>query len=430
MKSKISLVLLTAMALITASCTPDQLEYHDNTHMDVSVIDHIELQANQKMVLADGHAQLDLYPRLYTKDNLQIPDSRVNEDWLEYVPITEGITTGRYFSTTNTSLIGKEIKVKLRIRGTNIESDTVSFLVADPKTAEYSSDIKIPVIFHVIQTKEEVELYGGEYKQERINMQLKRLNNMLNASVSNNPVGVNSHIQLEMATYDPNGKQMPEPGINRLTVDKLAFKTDGSDVDSFLVSKSDVMWPEDKYLNIWLVSDRNNTVTDFANNVSAQCKPTYALPESGVLPEGIQWNEYTGQDLLPHEKGIIYKLQKLDDTERTFYLSDNIKSPGYNDLGYYFGLYLGLLPTCNYNSIDKAATDYCDDTMDYAPSQNGNMGWYKTFDNCYFRAENLMDDPTGVHCSVSRDQTIRMRWVLNHCPGRSAWKSNFATNGK
>lgn len=429
MKQLLTYMVAALTAWLSVACVPDKMEYHDNTHLDVSVVDRVELWPNQKIVLADGHAQLDLYPRLFTKDNLQIPDSRVNEEWLEYVPVTPGIQmTGRYFYTSDASLIGKEIKVKLSIKGTSLESDTVSFTVADPQASAYASDIRIPVVFHIIQTKEDVELYGGEYKQERVQMQLNRLNNMLNASVSNNPVGVNSHIRLEMAASDPNGNQMPEPGINRLTVDKLSFKPDGSDVDSFLVSKSNLIWPEDHYLNIWLISDRSNSVTDFANSVTAKCAPVYVLPGSESLPAGIQWQNYEGQSLKPHEAGIIYKLQKLDDTERTFYVSDNIKSPGYNDLGYYFGQYLGLLPTCNYKSIDTATTDYCDDTMDYAPSENGNKGWYKTFDGCYFRAENLMDDPTGVHCSVSRDQAIRMRWVLNHCPGRFAWKSAASTH--
>ena len=132
----------------------------------------------------------------------------------------------------------------------------------------------------------------------------------------------------------------------------------------------------------------------------------------------------------PSQAGIIYKLSELDVAERSFFVSNNNKKQGYNELGYYIGLFYGLLPTCNYQNT-KAGTDYCDDTIDYAAtSTGGNKDWYKTMDGCYFRAENIMDDPRGVHCSVSQDQTIRMRWIMDNCVGRMQWKSSRALSGK
>lgn len=421
-------------SIMMFACTPDDETYVDNTDMDVSVVDHISLMPNQKMVLADGHAQLELYPLLYTKDGDQIPESRVKDEWLEYVSETAGVTVSRYFSTTDASLVGKTISARLRIKGTNIESESVTFTVADPETAEYASTITIPVIFHVIQTKEEVEYYGGEYKEERIDMQLQRLNNMLSAAVSTNPVGVNSNIQLVMATYDPSGKKLVEPGINRETVEDI-FTDSYTDMDSYIASRSNVMWPEDQYLNIWLVSDRGGKIVDFANNITALCTPRYAFKTATNTLEGLTLSEYADTvELKPSDIGIVYKLQKLDETERDFYTQttsnkeDGYYMPGYNDLGHYLGMYLGLLPTCNYQRVG-ITDDYCDDTMNYEPA-DGTMSWTKTYDGCYFRAENIMDDPTGMHCSVSRDQVKRMRWVLNNCAGRQAWKSTFASTGK
>lgn len=420
-------------SIMMFACSPDDETYVDNTDMDVSVIDHISLMPNQKTVLADGHAQIELYPALYNEDGDQIPDSRVKDEWLEYVSETSGVTVSRYFSTSDASLVGKTISAKLRIKGTNIESETVSFTVSDPEKSEYSLQITIPVIFHVIQTKEEVEYYGGEYKEERIDMQFKRLNNMLSAAVSTNPVGVNSNIQLVLATYDPNGKKLVEPGINRETVEEI-FNDSYTDMNTYIASRSNVMWPEDKYLNIWLVSDRGGKIVDFANTITTLCAPHYAFSTATDLLEGLTWDEYTdATELKPTDIGIIYKLQKLDETERDFYVQtssgkdDGYYMPGYNDLGHYLGMYLGLIPTCNYPQVGTT-DDYCDDTMNYTP--DAGTSWYKTLDNCYFRAENIMDDPTGMHCSVSRDQVKRMRWTLSNCPGRQAWKSTYATTGK
>ena len=60
------------------------------------------------------------------------------------------------------------------------------------------------------------------------------------------------------------------------------------------------------------------------------------------------------------------------------------------------------------------------DTLNYIRDESKpgrNETWYKESEGCYFRAENIMDDPTGGHCSVSREQCMRMRWVLNNCVG-------------
>lgn len=78
--------------------------------------------------------------------------------------------------------------------------------------------------------------------------------------------------------------------------------------------------------------------------------------------------------------------------------------------------------------------DHCQDTQPYylgAPdSYKGNKTMFKAVESCFFLAENIMDDQSGVHRSVSAEQAKRMRWVLENCPERSAWKSDFAFTGK
>ena len=59
-----------------------------------------------------------------------------------------------------------------------------------------------------------------------------------------------------------------------------------------------------------------------------------------------------------------------------------------------------------------------------------NTSWYKQAQGCYFRSENIMDDPTGLHISVSKNQCERIRWLLENCPERAAWKNDFAFTGK
>lgn len=408
--------------LLLFSCTPDDYTYQDNRNMDVSSVDSVALVANHVMVLADGYAQLELFPKLFTREGKQIPDTRVKDEWLEYVS-ESGIPVSRYFSTSDANLIGQTVTARLKIKGTGLESNPVTFRVVAPLEAEYTSEIKIPVVFHIVQTTEDVESFGGEYKGEQIEALLTKLNNMLDGSTTHNSVGVNTHIRLEPAFYDPDGKKLTEPGINRLTVKEINTENRYED----FLSRQHLIWPTERYMNIWLISDREMIVSDFGNRVSSLCYPYYVNPGQEGAPEGIAWREYTGEALLACESGIIYKLQELDNIDRDFSNEGGLAN---NELGYYIGQYLGLLPTCH---LRGEMTDYCDDTLDYGPDENavgGNRQWYKEANGCYFRAENIMDDPRGGHCSVSREQCIRMRWVLNHCPGREAWKSDFAFTGK
>lgn len=429
-KSIIRNISFAVVALLVTACSPDAEVFHDNSKVDPAIVDAVTIMPNQKRLIADGNAQIELQPTVYTKSGTKVPDSRVDDDWIEYISDTPGVVAGRVISVTDASLVGKTVTVKARVKTTGKESDPVSFSIIASKKNEFANELVIPVVFHVLQTKDDIDNYGGEFKLERVEMQLKRLNNMFSGAVSHNPVGVNTNIKFEMAQYDQYGNRLVEPGIDRKTIADRAFsKKDGSDMDS-LITAERLLWSPDNYLNVWLVSDRKGVVSDFANDVTAKCAPCYVKAGATDIPKGLKLQEYADQTLKPSQAGIIYKLSELDVAERSFFVSNNNKKQGYNELGYYIGLFYGLLPTCNYSNT-KAGTDYCDDTIDYAAtSTGGNEDWYKTMDGCYFRAENIMDDPRGVHCSVSQDQTIRMRWIMNNCVGRMQWKSTQALSGK
>ena len=244
---------MALMLQVFLACSPDDYTYHDNSVMSIEDIDHIELIANQRMLLADGRAQLELYPRLFTKDNYLIPDERIQNDWLEYTS-ESGIALQRYFSTSDASLIGKTITAKLKIKGTQLESNSVSFQVVEPLNRQYTSEIRIPVVFHIIQTTEDIESFGGAYKQEQIEQVLRKLNYMFSGETTQNPVGVDTHIRLVLAGYDPDGSRMMEPGINRFTTKEIDATNNYED----FLAEHHLIWPAGQYMNIWLISDRGN----------------------------------------------------------------------------------------------------------------------------------------------------------------------------
>lgn len=421
------------------SCSPEDATYFNNEEVDIATIATVILEPNQRQLIADGHAQLDLRPVMFDRKGVRILDSRVKEEWLEYTS-DEDISLSRYFSTTETSLIGKTITIRVKIKGTDVESQLDSFRIIAPLEEKYTSDITIPVIFHIIQTKEDIEFYGGPYSDEKIALHLAKLNNLFAGTTSVNPVGVNTRIRFEMARYTPEGQKMLTPGIDRLTIQELNTADTVNGLADFLTAQ-DLLWPPEYYMNIWLISDRKNKVDNFANAISANCYPRYVYPGTPAdsRPEGIAWQEMpSGTPFGPKNAGVIYKLQELDVISREF--SDNsYLASAYNELAYYVGCYFGLFTTCTFSTgtpgIEvEIKTDYCDDTMNYWGTdfmdRTFNTSWYKWAQGCYFRSENIMDDPTGLHISVSKNQCERIRWVLENCPERAAWKNDFAFTGK
>lgn len=417
--------------LFLFSCTPDDITYYNNEELDPSTIDSVVLMPNQSKLIADGNAQLELCPLLFNKMGNQIPDSRVKEEWLEYIT-PSGLTLNRYFSTNDVSLIGKTITAQVRIKGTELLSESASFEIVAPLEEKYTSDIIIPIVFHVIQTNEEIDSYGGEYDRDKIKLVLQKLNNLFAGTSTVNPVGVNTHIRFEMARFDPEGQEMQIPGINRLTIQTMDASIKQNNFADFL-EQQHLVWPADQYMNIWLISDRKGLVKNFYQ-ISDNCGPHYIYPGTSIenRPEGIKWKEFPADGIfLPKESGIIYKLQELDELVR------NYSSNGISELAFYVGRYFGLFKTWVFNDYyQQVGNDYCDDTIDYLGEYyksgitNFNHTLYKTMNNCYFRAENIMDDYVSLHISVSKNQCERIRWVLENCPERSAWKSNFAFTGK
>ncbi|MFR7809988.1 MAG: hypothetical protein ACLU4N_12320 [Butyricimonas faecihominis] len=136
---------------------------------------------------------------------------------------------------------------------------------------------------------------------------------------------------------------------------------------------------------------------------------------------------------------LFRQMDSLSPTKSAYCTNFNRFIPWYEVLelqrkraGKRFRYYLGLLPT--WKESGGIPEDYCADTQKYfgndAEGYKKNTTAYKLVKDCFFLAENIMDDPLGTHRSVSLQQSQRIRWILNNCPERSAWKSNFAFTGK
>ena len=423
-------ILYTLVAIFIGciiSCTPDKDEVLEMGLVDMDHIKDIKLRTSHYQLLANGKAQLEFNPLLTTKDGFTVQDSRVDHSQIEYYTST-GETLPKVFSTSDKSLIGKEINVHAKIKGADLTSNTVTFTISDPSVSDTYTEITIPVIFHLIQSNQDIAGYGGEIPMERIHLLIDKINNTFSGNVSTNAMGVDTKIRFKAVVYDPYKNKVQEPGINRIYVEKV---TDAAkDQYKTFIKDQKALWPYDKYLNVWLISDRENEYDKFFYTISRTCIPRYIATEAdpAKIPEGLTLSSLPENwTPVPNEVGILYKLQSIQTMVRSFGEKNE------NELVNGFGYYLGLLPTWGASSSAKPQ-DYCSDTHKYYGNDNEgynkNQTAYKLVGDCFFLAENIMDDPVGVHRSVSQQQAQRMRWILNNSPERSAWKSDYAFTGR
>lgn len=429
---KYTLILATILAL--GACKDDAIQYADVDIIDPATIDSIALMGNHTMLVADGYAQLDLRPFAFNKNKTAILDVRLKDSFFEYTSDVPGLVLNRKFSTKDANLIGKTITVQVKVKGTNVTSKEFTFTVMAP--LQITETITIPIVFHIAQTTADIASYGGSYSKERIDQIIERVNNSFSGVVSKNPAGINTKIVFKLATHNTDGSRMNEPGIHRVVtteieaVENSEEKYDKNSYDNYIVNNN-MMWSPEKYMNVWLMSDRGGEVSPFGMQIGEMFVPAYHNSTVG-MPEGMTLVAYDNDPATlnkPSVGGVIYRLQSINELSRSI---GNIDAQNDNDLIHYIGRYLGILPTY---SIVTEADDYCADTQNYLIKPDGiggfvNTSSQKTNTGSIFGAENIMDDPSGAHRSVTADQYKRVLWVLNNCPERAAWKSTFAFTGR
>lgn len=424
---KILYILVVIFTGCVTSCTPDKDEILEMGTIDMNRIKEIKLRTSHYQLLADGKARLEFNPLLTTEEGFEVDDSRVDHSQIEYYT-SSGEVLPKTFATSDQSLIGKTVSVYAKIKDTDLTSNTVDFTIEDPAVSATWTEITIPVVFHLIQSNGDIEKYGGEIPAERIHLLLDKINNTFSGNVSTNAMGIDTKIRFKAAVYDPYGNKLREAGIHRVYTEKVT--DDAKDQYATLIKNQQALWPYDKYLNVWLISDLENEYKTFFHTISKTCIPRYIHDDANPaeIPAGLTLSSLpAGWVTTPKEVGILYKLQSILTMVRSF------SGTGENELVNAFGSYLGLLPT--WDSYDRnKPNDYCTDTHKYhGADKEGykkNQTAYKLVGDCFFLAENIMDDPVGVHRSVSPQQTLRIRWILNNCPERSAWKSDYAFTGK
>lgn len=407
-------------AMTLFSCLPQEPDYNNINVVDINEVNSLQFTPSHHTLVADGKSELELNVRLFRSYNDEIIPSRIPEDWIEYYNV-KGEKIGKYLKATSTD--PSEIKVYVQLKGYDqitdedrkelLRSDTLTIQFREPIPADRYQAITYPIVFHIIQTAEEIKNYG-EVQTPRLIEYYNKLNQVFNGQISVNPNGGDAKISFRLAEYDPYGRPLTQPGINRYTLETGAV---GTDFYTFIKNKN-LNWDPSKYLNVWLI--RGASQPD-----DKLCRP-YVVWENypGGL-SGLSLNKIaagTIRNPAPQESGILLDLKGV-----TSYNSD------VQDVLYYFGQYFGLLP--NYRS-DYLPYNGCSDALTYLvqPNYLKNTGYTKITDvdgiNYMFTAENIMDDPRSHHKAITLDQIARIRKAAEWCPDRQAYLSDFAFTGK
>ncbi|MFN0048513.1 MAG: M43 family zinc metalloprotease [Cytophagales bacterium] len=122
------------------------------------------------------------------------------------------------------------------------------------RTEADTARFKIPVIVHVVHNGELMDI-GANISYEQVKSQILVLNEDFNRIYStpgyNTDInGANINVEFVLATHDPTGNLLAEPGVDRYDGNRAAWNI-------FLVNldlKPKTIWNPDDYFNIWTIN--------------------------------------------------------------------------------------------------------------------------------------------------------------------------------
>lgn len=303
------------------------------------------------------------------------------------------------------------------------DGNTTSF---NPATYHY----KLPVIFHVLYHD---KADNNQYvKVGRLPEILERVNTLYRNAGSNS---ANMNLEFVLATEDPNGKTLSEPGVER-----IEWKTAAIDINDFMFSNNGtynyLIWEPNNYINIMVYKFTDDDVMGVSHFPYS--------PTTNPLPGTETDSRYlTGSNLkyaycVSINNSYIYPKATTiipDQNDMAITLA--------HELGHYLGLY-HVFSEATENGVDVCKdTDYCTDTYTYnrkayeawlgtLSGQSGSISSKELFrrhdcvQNIDFTSRNIMDYAYSYLNEFTGEQKSRVRHILTYSPLIPGPKKGFA----
>lgn len=275
----------------------------------------------------------------------------------------------------------------------------ITEMKANSSSQKMAAVVTIPVVVHVIHNNNAVGS-GDNISQAQINSQITVLNQDFRKlfgtpGYNTNPVGADSEIEWCLATEDPNGVALTEPGIHRVNRVTAGFSSPSYStnyVDNTI--KPATSWDPTRYCNIWVV-DIGNFLLGYAQ-----------FPSSSGL-QGMPANGGAA-----NTDGVVMNYWAFGNT-------GNVQAPfdGGRTTTHELGHWLGLRHIWG---DSNCGTDYCADT----PTQQGSSSGCPNTTTCdgqNDQVENYMDYSDDACMNIfTIDQKARFNAVLANSPRRGS----------
>ena len=287
--------------------------------------------------------------------------------------------------------------------------------------SDSTTHYRLPVVFHVLYQKE------GDKRQNVIEGHLATLIEGVNAIYAN--CGQELELEFVMATHDPEGNLLEEPGVDRhkidvATIDNSVFMGYGKDPKKYC----EYMWDPNRYINIFTYTFEDKGILGISH-FPYVIKP-HSLEGATELEYDADWSELPWPQCVSVNNEYIY-------SHESYYTITDVVNTLAHELGHFLGLRHAFSEdpeTYNYNvCIDS---DFCEDTPTY------NKAAYDKFmqacmssegyvddeekemllmrEDCEtgeeFRSTNIMDYAYTEANRFTPQQASRIRYVLEHSP--------------
>ena len=281
---------------------------------------------------------------------------------------------------------------------------------------------KLPVVFHALywnanNTQHYIEAGHLQKVMDRVNQYYREC-------------GTDLNLEFVMATEDPEGNRLEEPGVSR---EKWQYTT--MDCSSFMGSGEqrykDLLWDTSKYINVMLYNFSDSQILGISQ--FPWLPEPYALEGISTAMKGANLEDNPYPQCVCINNKYIYDLTNDDEA----YSVSDIAVTLAHELGHFLGLYHAFNQLETGNTNISQDTDYCTDTPPYNKFQydtkltnyltynpaitSKSSEAYQTFvmrtnsqTGQEFRSTNIMDYAVSDANSFSEQQKERVRYILQH----------------